>query len=185
MTDKKYSNFMTYHEIARFLDVIDLDDLLERNRDWLFDIRNSVEQEAINDGASQTEAEQKGYDTEEETIERMYKYWKASLESTMEYLLERHDLGFNIIKKKGHESGIRITSSNWRASAAKILDTLNGVGVFYASSLKEFYETTSVKSYKELVLSHLHYILDYPKVYGITGADMHFENTLDDYLRKL
>lgn len=176
---------MTYEEIAKFLDVQGIEELNEQNWEYFSDIRNQVEKEAINDGYSQEEAEQKGYDAEEKVSERMYKGWKSSLEETMEYLLEHHNLSFEIIKKNKYETGIKIISSDWQASARKILDTINGVGMFYADTLKEFYETTSVRSYKELVLSHLHWILSYPEVYGKMSPQRYFEGSLDGRLRNL
>ena len=76
-------------------------------------------------------------------------------------------VGLDLIPKDEHdwEFGIEPAVS-WEDSLKDIIQIINGIGMFYVSSVPEFLEVNCCEDAREAVLTHLHYIASYSSVYG-------------------
>lgn len=58
-----------------------------------------------------------------------------------------------------------IECDDWDAAARKIIETINGVGIFQFDSLQEALDSGPYDSSREFVLAHLHHMKDYYEVF--------------------
>lgn len=98
-------------------------------------------------------------------VGEMYSKYLSALESVSEDLFNEH--GLTLTRNKNYE--YTVTPSNkengWQIAAQHIMNTVNGYGPFWFSSVKEFTEVNSGTT-RSAVLCHLGYIKHYPAVYG-------------------
>lgn len=66
-------------------------------------------------------------------------------------------------------------NTDWKDSASQLLKTINGMGYFYFSTLKEYLYVECCTA-RQAVLNNLDYIRIYPDVYGSYSAKTLYEN---------
>ena len=120
--------------------------------------------QAKEDGFTDDEAEVKAQEAEQEERDDEFKKYVQRIVNTINYLLNFHDIELEVKKKRYY-----LTSKSWKETAEKVKETINGMGPFWYDSLKEFKEVGPYKSYCAAVCSHLHWLKDYPQVYGETS----------------
>jgi hypothetical protein len=154
-------------------DKINIDQLAEMFGlpDWdRVDEMNQTHYWEMSRGAEDEDAQMKA---EQEAQEEVYRQWYDAVEHVGNKLFGEHDLELKPTGKQGTKDrryDFKITPANsWNDAADKIRETINGVGDFHFSSLKEFLDSGPYTA-RSAVLSHLGYIKHYPAVYGGQGA---------------
>jgi len=143
----------------------------EYSMDWLWEVKNNAEKQAKEDGYSDEESEKIGEQAENEEGNSLFEKYRSAVENTINYLLDFHDLEL-IRNKKGYYIE---TTSTWEKSCGKIAVTISGVGMFEYNSAKELKEVGPYKSYAEACISHIHWVKDYPRVYGVSSYKNKYE----------
>ena len=161
-----------------------LDEIHEANFDFYSEqsygaVEEEKQERERNEEPPMTEAEEQEFrwKIEEEVSNRVFKLYVNAAEEALNHVLGQHHLNAEYFEGNWlvkPESG-----KTWKDAAEQIMETMNGVGMFYAPSLKEFYEQTSVKSFKELVMTHIHWAAYYPELYGTARIERIFEESFD------
>lgn len=139
--------------------------MVDRAEEWSDDATYGyVYRESIASGDSEDVAEGKAMAAESEVRDDAWRQLMGGIDSAWERMLADHDLR-GVPEKSGKIRILPVTT--WRDAAKKIRDTVNGMGPFYFSSLREMRESGPY-TYRELVLSHLGWMHHQPEVYGDT-----------------
>jgi hypothetical protein len=103
---------------------------------------------------------------EAESDERseVYNKYIDAVTSVANELYEEHELTLEPIKKDALTYRV-VPKNNWRQSLDCIRHTINGVGYFEFSSVKELL-LSGPYTPRSAVMQHLHWIIDHPRVYG-------------------
>jgi hypothetical protein len=130
---------------------------------------------SVEDGYSDETAEEKAQEVEVRERDEYYKQWKNAIESAIESVLSPHGLTL-ICEDKGKYS-IGKTCKTWKEVAENVIDTINGVGMFYFNNVEEFKSCGPYKSYCEAVFNHIHWMCRRSEVYGDRGYQSVYENS--------
>jgi len=177
------------YAIVRLLHIEDkipnYDDIEEYNLDYLSEVRSYAHKEAIDDGHSDDKAEEIADKAEAEEMDNLYRQWENGVTSAIEYLFNNHKLNFVIKEEKklhkdknGKEWPYTIKhyfispENSWEDAANAIKETINGVGMFYFTDLQEFIGSSA----QETICMHLHWLKDYPRVYGTSNVHTIYES---------
>lgn len=127
---------------------------------------------AIDKGASEDAAEAARDEAESEAHEEVFDKWEDGVMNAAETLFDAHGLKLVQVKSTGKYRVLPVKS--WREAADAIRETINGVGYFHFANVTEFARSipTSVRG---VAISHLHWIADYPEVYGTDSARRIFD----------
>jgi hypothetical protein len=186
MPKAKRTNTIDIDHLAKLLGLPKLEDIEERNSDYIMESGGNARDEALE------EAKRFDYDVSDEDLEEIemkgqeraqddvYRSWHNGVESAAEYLFDKHGLILEPIYQKGkggylHEFKI-LPIKSWEDAAHGILNTINGVGDFFFDSLEDFLDSGPYTA-REAVLAHLGYISDYPRVYGDRTARSLFDSS--------
>jgi hypothetical protein len=143
------------HELAKLLDLPEFDD------EHVPDAAGAVYDAAIASGATEKEAEQALEDAFIEAERECFSAWKDAVLHVAETLCIEHLLELHELKDGRYRFKPKHT---WRLVATQLRMTVNGVGMFYFGSTKEFIECSSGTD-REAVLSHLHHLHRWYDVY--------------------
>lgn len=135
------------------------------NRDYTWEVMAEAKKQAIEDGYTDDEAEEKGLEAESEAMKENFNQHMKAVRNTLNYLLNFH--GVNFEEKKGKY--YLTAEKSWKEIADQVMETINGVGPFYYNSVKSFKEVGPYKTYCEAAMTHIHWMKDYPTVYGNTN----------------
>ena len=160
--------------VAEFLGVPTYMDIWEGNADYLGDAYSAGVREALAEGASEEEAEETGVKWQEAEEKELHSKYMSGLESAAASVLEPHGL---VLEDTGKGKFKVIPESGWADAASRIVDTINGVGMFEFASAKEFKDSGPYKSYKDAVLHHLGWARRYSDVYGGRSAERVFHDS--------
>ena len=165
----EHQEVYTLEELAKWLKLPDYFDVVEHNQAFLDDYYRAAYEEALNDGDSEEEAEEAAMEAQQKAEEEEI-YWKYrnGVTEAAEAVLEPHHLELEDLGKGQYKV---VPEETWKDAAAALVQTINGVGMFYYEDAKELKDVGPYKSYKQAVLSHLHWATYYPEVYG-TGSPM-------------
>lgn len=169
------------------------DDLLESGSEtYVYAYR-----EALSEGMSEEDAEEFAQKAEQEEMDEVFRKYVDAIESAAEELYGQHGLSITIPTKRIEGREVQVLdkikvepTKTWRAAAAEIIETINGVGMFHFDSVEEFLESGPYTPC-EAVMSHLHWIKEYPSVYGTRSAEsmvdesMRYNNPLNNPLNRL
>lgn len=127
-----------------------------------------VYKEALGEGMSEEEAEQAAMKAEQaERDEAVTKYMDA-ITAVADDLYGKHGLTLVPIRpRKGASRPYEykvVPEKSWEDAAGHIMQTINGVGLFEYSDLRDFLRAGPWTA-REAVLSHLGWIADWPAVY--------------------
>lgn len=129
---------------------------------------------ATSDGESEEKAEELAQAAEQEEREEAYHKWYDAVEYVARSEFEEHGLqltqaykrirGRKVDSERPYELRV-IPVESWRDAAGKIMNTINGVGMFEFSSVKEFMDSGPYTA-REAALQHTHWINRRAEVYG-------------------
>lgn len=97
----------------------------------------------------------------------LYLKWHTGVVNVAEHVLDKHCLELQTDSTDDAPDEYRVnTSSDWKQSLGKILDTINGVGIFYHGDLYEFLEVNNFPDPETAVQKSFGWVKHYPAVYG-------------------
>lgn len=158
-------------------EVLSVDDYLERLAESSSTVYAEVLRDCLNEGMSEDEAQAKAEDAEQKEIDHYAKQYRAALEYACEKMLEEHGLLMQELKTKPGVFKLRPVTT-WKAAAARLAETINGVGMFHFGSVQEFADSVP-DTMRGTVLQHLHWMCYRPEVYGSTS----YASLVHSYLR--
>lgn len=125
-----------------------------------------VYREHLSTGATEEQADQAALDAENEEESAACEQYMQAVLFVANKLFEEHHLFLEEVKsKKGFASTYKVIPKiSWKDSAAELIKTINGVGMFEFDSVKEFCNSTPATP-KATVLTHLHWVKDWVEVY--------------------
>jgi hypothetical protein len=126
-----------------------------------------VYREALARGMTEEEAEEAARRAEDEEREEAVGRYADAITSVADRLYGEH--GLELVPRNprgGRAWEFKVVPRiSWEDAANHIRETINGVGQFYFESLRDFLESGPWTA-RQAVLSHLHWIADWPRVYG-------------------
>jgi hypothetical protein len=166
-----YSEFMGLIEF-RAASIDKLNDLCDRNCDYVWECTDDIEDEA-----KRETAQMEIYDSLGNA------FFDAAL-TTAEAELEK--IGLSVVRAKGNRRKpdtyqFRPVES-WRRVAEELRRLVNGYGIFHFSTLSQFCEGST---YRKAAMDHIHWLRHYGEVYGDGSMDRTFERELSNNLRYL
>jgi hypothetical protein len=172
----KVKDVVTIDELASDFDLPSWEDIDELNIDYTLEAGSYAHREAIEEGATEEEAEEAALKAQDEASAEIYRNWHDGVERAAEELFGEH--GLELVgrgKKEPYYEYKVIPKESWRDAADRIRETVNGVGYFHFNDLQEFLDSGPYTP-RQAVLSHLHLTKDYPAVYGTPSARSIFES---------
>lgn len=164
---KEPTGKVSIDQLAKALDLPDWDRVREINADYIAESGHQVADDP-NDEESRFSAEQKAEDG-------VFRSWYDAVLAAASSLYGEHGLELAPIPVKGAPSDARsydlrvVPSATWQDAARKLVETINGAGPFHYANAAEFISCTGGTA-RRSVLSHLHWIAEYPAVYGTRTA---------------
>jgi hypothetical protein len=158
-------------DLAELFGLPDSESVRELNDEWLHDSWwKPAYEEALDEGLSEEDAEEAGAEAESEGLDELYANWINAVESAVSDLFEEHGLELVEVTR----GTFKLTpEKSWNDAAAKIIETINGVGYFHFNSVKEFLDSGPYTP-KVAVIEHLGWIKDYPEVYGESSVNQRY-----------
>ena len=175
MPREKISDTVNTDDLAKLFDIPTWDDISERN-DYS-EAYSAGRREALKEGLSEDEADEQGQKWEQAEQDEGFNKWHDGLMHVAEELFGQHNLELTPKGKHGGKRAFEFKVSptkSWTDSAAKIVETINGVGQFEFRGVKDFMESGPYTA-REAVLHHLHQISNYPEVYGGGSASSMYD----------
>lgn len=148
-------------------EVLSVDDYMERLHENCSSVYAEVMRECLNEGMTEEEAETRATAAEEKENEHYARQYLNALESACEKMLEDHGLVMHELKTRPGVFKLRPVTT-WKAAAARLVETINGVGMFYFGSVQEFADSMP-DTVRGTVLQHLNWMCYRPEVYGDTS----------------
>lgn len=191
MTLKHVENKITWNQMAKLLGVKTPEDKSEEVYEnvisgdfgWLHkEVREDLTREYEGeDSPTEDEIDQEMANREEiiiqdECAEADIEYRRA-IRYVMEKLCNAHDLCL-IDNEDGESFFVEPAEGDWKNAASKIIQTINGVGYFEFDSIETFIDCGPYEDAEQAVLSHLHWIAEWPNVYEGTKAKSMVERQL-------
>lgn len=165
-SSKKLKDIFSLDDIACFCNMMSPDVVDDHIAEWN-DAYSEAFSEAIKENKTEEEAENIASEASDNARDEEFSRYVCEVISTAEKLFGFHHLNIEEIKKKNNVVVYKISpQETWRKAANEIRETINGVGMFHTYSLRDFLDSGPYTP-KEAVLTHLHWLKDYPKVYGI------------------
>lgn len=178
MPKKTASDNITIEDLVKMFGLISSTELDEINLHYFDEIGDEAYKRAKRDGKREPGAEKAMRKAEEEAQTELYEKWYDAVEYVANELFGHHGLELMPRKKSNNKRPWELKvfpTTSWEAAANKIRGTINGVGDFHFSSLKEFLESGPYTA-RQAVLEHLGYIRRYPDVYGTESASRMYES---------
>lgn len=174
VTDK-----ISISDLASMLGLPDFDQIDELNTDYVWDSGNAAYKESIRDGESESKAEKARERAEGLAQVEVFGKWHSGVMNAADHLFGEHHLQLSPVSaKKALGTEFKISpKTTWDAALKQIIETINGVGMFHFSSVREFLQSGPYATARIGVLTHLSHIKDYPRVYGGTSAQRLFDRS--------
>lgn len=153
---RKIKDSYSVEELATLLGLPDAEDVIERN------------QHNIHSASDGIDDEEERFQAEQDAQDEVFNLWASGVDHAANVLFGNHGLELTNPKDNRYMYKI-VPSKSWDDAANKIKETINGVGMFHFSSLREFLDSGPYTA-REAVLTHLGYIKRYPEVYGDASA---------------
>lgn len=175
---------ITIDELAAMLGIETSDRYCDRNEEYVDSVGEEAYteawKEALEEETPEPEALVLAEDARmagmEEANAEVYSKWQEAVHRVAEDMANEHGLEF--IPLRGSNTEFRwVPKTSWDDAAREILKTVNGVGYFYFSSLREAKDSGPYTS-REFVLRHLHYMRKWPEVYGDGSIQRRYERAL-------
>jgi len=181
---QKHTDIRNIDQLANMFGLPTWDGIEEANVDYIGDAYSQAMDYYLKEGLSDAEAEIKAQEAEREAQDELYHKWHDAVMAVADNLFERH--GLNLIPVKPRKGASRpyefhvkpFLATSWEDAAGKIMDTINGVGMFEFADLEEFLNSGPWTA-RQAVLSHLHWIKSWPEVYGESMPRKVFERAFE------
>jgi hypothetical protein len=147
----------------------------ENSIDYFMEDYHWAYTEAIKEGKTEDEATEAALKAESRAMDEHFKKFKGAVEATAAHFCDLHKLELTA-HKNGYQWVITPKDS-WEVAACAIKETINGYGMFYFRTTKEFMDSGPYTA-RQAVLSHLHWMKSYAAVYGDTSAGSMMEREL-------
>ena len=167
---------LTVNEIAGLLGLYTFDALDDDSMDYRFEAGQHAYEEALRRGLDEDAAETARDYAEEEISRDLFSQWHGAVMQAAERLFDAHGLKLVPV----HPRHLQCTqfkvlpTTTWKNAANEIRKTINGVGMFYFASVREFCNAMP-DTPRGTALTHLHWLVEYPRVYGTTTARSMYE----------
>lgn len=166
---QKLTDKITIAQLAELFKLPDWDRIDELNQEFYWEQSK---------GAPDEDA---ALEAERAAQEEVYASWYDAVEYVADQLFEEHGLELRPmpVKRRGvvdeRPFVFKIVPMNsWNDAADKLRETVNGVGYFHYNNLREFLVAGPYTA-RQAALSHLHWIKDFPAVYGGQGPRQMYE----------
>lgn len=159
MVRPRMSAVLDYERLCAILGVKAPEFWANDNEGWLY-----VKNQKLQEGASEEEAEQAASDYEQEECDEAERRYRNAVEFVATKLFLVHGLELHEHKDAWHWQVM--PEKSWKDALRKIIITINGVGFFHVSSIRDLCEGCNESSVRRVVLTCLHHIQDWPRVYG-------------------
>jgi hypothetical protein len=183
MAKKPVSNTFDFEGLCEAFGLkADLHKFMESNVDYFGETYAHVYNDAKRKGKTDKAAEKAAEKEERQLSDAAGQAYIYAAYSAIEKQAENHfDLN---VEQKGSNKYTVSPRKDWKTSLKAIIETINGVGYFHFSSVRELLQSGPFTE-REAVLSHLHYLKDYGEVYGEIRLQREFETNLESALRHL
>lgn len=171
-------------ELARLLGIMAPDEFEERVREFAaHEVAPYVYRDAE---GNKLERELAAMRAADEYVAQEYEHYAAAVRVVAEAVFGEHGL---VLTESKH-GGLKVEPEvSWNDAANQIMDTINGVGAYYFSSLREFLESGPWQRHegrpasrrytaRQAVLSHLHWMRSRSDVYGTASPETMFERQM-------
>jgi len=138
--------------------------------------------QAIEDGLSESEAETKAAQAEQNYNDELYKAWQHAVEATVESWLSAVSGDKLNITFDWPQDTLTIEETESEALGRAIIDCVNGHGMFRFDNLEEAM-ASGPYSYEEFCTSHFHWLKHYDSIYG--DNSMNYERHAEHYFHNL
>jgi len=157
--DETLNKLITYMDLDR---IWTLEDWNDNNIGSFSETYSYAQTQAIKDGYTDAEAEEKGQEAEGEAMSEAYREYKGQIIRVLNYLFNFVDLEIEETKKGWYIVPLK----GWHEAANKTAEIITGYGIFEYNTGKELKEVGPYKTYSQAVLNHLHWLKHAPEVYG-------------------
>lgn len=165
---------MTEYSFCKAMNIRPLEALYDLNDSYIFDSASEAA-----GPFNESEEWQAAYDSESERMfESLSKAHSRALSAVFEYLKEE----CNLIATVGEEGGITLSSDDWNEALARVIESVNGYGMFHFESPEDIILSGPYDGAKGATLAHFHWHESRGSVYGEPGVKEIFNKTLDRYL---
>jgi len=169
----KKTDKISIEELAKLFDLTAWDKIEEMNEHYLSQIQSQAESQAAANDEDPEDASNAAF---EEAQTDLFNNWYDAVESASSKLFEEHGLELlamrntRKVNKNYRPFYLKIIPTrSWTDAANRLRETINGVGDFHFSSLRDFLDSGPYTA-RQAVLAHLGYIRRYPDVYGTPSA---------------
>lgn len=184
---KGHSDLVDVERLAIMFGIPTFDEAWSEDADW--EAQKYGEEEALENGASEENAQEAGFAAERASQDERYHQWHDAVTSAVEHEFSEH--GLTLVPRIGEGRSSRelpalrrypweyrvVPTTSWMDAARKIMMTINGVGQFEFRNVREFLESGPWTA-REAVLTHLHWMKDRAEVYGDKSALGRYERAL-------
>ena len=162
------SDRITIDQLAEMFGLPEWDDVRELNADNLTDGIDWSDEDAALEAelAAANEIYARWYDAVRKVADVLFKAHGLELVDTVKVTKDFHRCVDLRVRPKA--------TSDWKTAAEKLRQTINRVGYFYFSSLKEFLDSGPYTA-RRAVLTHLPYVRHYAEVFGVSSARTLYE----------
>jgi hypothetical protein len=171
---KELTDKINIDELAKLLGLTSWDEQEEYALSYI------TEAAGIEEGDSDAEVERKEMAVQDD----VYRNWHDAVESVADEIFDQHNMELQPLVARGRKQvayEYRIVPRvSWADVASKLIDTINGVGMWEFNSVKELKEVGPYNTVKQAVLAHLGHIKRRPEVYGTSSPRTLYERAWRD-----
>ena len=158
--DEILDSLKTYMEMDK---IWTLEECQDNNLDGGYDTFDYVRKQAIEEGYTDQEAEDKGNKARDKAADEDFQEYRGKYIQMINYLLKYADLELEEDKKSKF---YLVPLTSWLHSADKMAEVISGYGTFEYASGKELKDVGPYKTYSQAVIDHLHWLKHGPEIYG-------------------
>lgn len=149
--------------------------LRDFNEDYLWRERAEAEKEARRARRSESAVEKAGEKAEQDAEYELFRSWHRGVTTVAETYFGKHHLTLVPVSTRRRNAlpyKYRVEATDgWRKALREIIETINGVGMFYFKDAADIIRSGPYKSDRDAVVNHIHWIARWPEVYGETSAE--------------
>jgi len=162
-------------ELAKMFGLTEWQTLRDFNEDYLWRERAEAEKEARRARRSESAVEKAGEKAEQDAEYELFRSWHRGVTTVAETYFGKHHLTLVPVSTRRRNAlpyKYRVEATDgWRKALREIIETINGVGMFYFKDAADIIRSGPYKSDRDAVVNHIHWIARWPEVYGETSAE--------------
>jgi len=166
-------------ELAKMFGLPEWESLRERNEEYIWSARAYAEKEAKKARRSESAVEKAGQKAGWDAENEVFRSWHNGVTTVAETYFGKHHLTLVPVstRRRGalpYKYRVEATDG-WRKALREIIETINGVGMFYFKDAADILRSGPYKSDRDAVVNHLHWIAHWPEVYGESSPERLFD----------